>query len=204
MRTTPNYFKFRQWLGLAMKDDPLGDDHFHADDVYQNNLIDEWEDIPVAFMLSYGAAMLEDARKYFQRKAYSSKTPVFFCGLNDTENYNPNYFEYDDSIPDVSTLEKTVTLCTEGDSSPQIFFYVARSEVWQEGLQMYNGCKFICVSAPSWFGTQYNMIYRKKMLDFGDPSPYGTVQGFMVMHDIVFYHSDATGFFPFEMNKWCR
>ena len=205
MQETPSYFKFRQWLHLAMKDDPLGDEHFHASDVYQNTLTDKYEIIPAVFMLSNAAAMLDDARKYFQKQAYSSKIPVFFCGLNEIEKYNPNDFEHDDSIPDVSTLEKTTALCTD-DVSPhaQVFYYVTRPEVWQEELQRFDYYKFICTSAPSWFGTQYNMIYRKKMLDFSDSSLYTAFQGHVIIHDIVFYHNDATDYYPFEMNKWHR
>jgi hypothetical protein len=194
MRSTPNYFKFRQWLGMAMKNDPLGDDHFHADDVYQNNFLKEHEDIPATFILSYGALMLEDARKYFQKHTFSVKTPVFFCGLKDLENYDPNNFEYDYSMPDFSTLEKSAALCTEDVGSPQIFFYVTRSDIWQTGLS--DHYKFICVSVPSWFGSQFNMIYRKTMYYTK------TLPDCFVLHDITFYHSDSKDYYPFDMSKW--
>ena len=200
MRSTPNYFKFRQWLGWAMKDNPLGDDHFFADDVYQDNLLDEYEIIPVPFILSYGASMLEYARKYFKEHAYSFKIPVFVCKINDLNNYNPNDFQHDNSIPDFSTLEQTVTMCQDERCRAKIDFYVYRSNIWQK--QLNDGFSFICTQAPTWFGCQYNMVYSKELFHLEHPTVDAAFHGFMVLHDIMFYHSDATDFYPFEMNKW--
>ncbi len=204
MRSTPNYFKFRQWLGDTMKiTDPLKYDHFHANDVYQDNLLDETEIIPVALVLSCGALMLEDARKYFQKHAYSSKTPVFQCGLNaieNLENYDPYYFEHDNSIPDFFTLGKLVAWFDGKNRNAQIFFHVAQAEeVWD--WRLLQGYKFISMRAPAWFSCQYNMVYSKMYtkMHYSEPEPLTRGE---IWHDLVFYHSNATDFFPFELNTW--
>ncbi len=192
MRSTPNYFAFRRWLNGVMKDDPSEENHFHAGEVYENNLLDGFEVIPAALILSYGASMLEDARGYYQKRAYSSKTPVFLCGLDDIENYDPDDFELDDFIPDFSTLQKTANCCPD-EGHTQIFFYVIRPDEWQFLLSEPN-YKCIAMSAPSWFGSQFNMIYSKKM--------WHDEKSCFVEHDLVFYHKDVLDYFPFEMNKW--
>ena len=192
MRKTPNYFKFRQWLGWAMKDDPLGNEHFHADDVYMNNLIAGYEIVPTPFILSYGAHMLDDARQYFKRHSYSSKTPVFFCGLDEIEHSDPECFE-NMTVPDFSTLEKTMLLFQDDFGNAQIFFYAVNASVWQN--RPFSNTRFICSPAPSWFGSQFNMVYSKALVHLGD-------YGWCIWRDILFYHSDDTDFFPYEMNQW--
>jgi len=202
----PNYFEFSKWLILAMKDDPLGNGHFHADGVFRNNMLDvDYEAYPTTVILSFGMTVLEYAHKFFQKRAFSSKIPVFVCDLNDLENYDPDNFEHDDSIPDFSTLEKTAAWLPEIDRSIQIFYYVIRPGEWQECT--HDRHKFICIPAPAWFGSEYKMIYRKKLLNFGDPprdSMFHGCTGFEVFHDITFYHRDAKDCFPFEMNQWYR
>ena len=196
MRKTPNYFKFRQWLGWAMKDDPRGDDHFHADDVYQSNLLDEHEVFPATFVLSYGASMLEDARQYFRKRAYSSKIATFYCNLSDIENYDPTCFEHDNSIPDFSTLEKMAAWFPDKDWSPTISFYIRPIDELQAIFQHFKSLKHICTTAPSWFGLQYNMIYCKWVIHNDE------MYGDYIDHQVEFYHSDAAGYYPFEKNKW--
>jgi hypothetical protein len=127
MRSRPNYLRFREWLDWAMEDDPYGDDHFFADEVYQDNFLEEQEDIPGTLILSSAALMLEYAHKYFQKHAYTSKTTVFQYGIYDIdglENYDSRNFERDTSIPNISTRERVMRLY-DG-----MTFENYRSDIW--------------------------------------------------------------------------
>jgi hypothetical protein len=200
MRTTPDYFRFRQWLYWNMKtlDEEIPESYLQADKVYQDSLLEAWEIIPATFVLSYVVSMLEDARQYFQKHAYSIKIPTLQCHLNDIENYNPEDFECDDSMPDLSTLEKTALWCPEErDWNASILFHVTLVDAMQKNPHSNDKfVKYICTTAPSWFGSQYNMIYYK-WIEHSKSCNY-----YYIDHYVKFYHSDAQSYYPHQKDKW--
>ena len=199
MRTTPNYFKFRQWLHKTICSSYQSNDDIHADDLYQDSAISEYEIIPAGLIFSGSMLILNYARKFYYERSFAQRIPTLYCHLQDIENYDSCFFEYDNSIPDFSTLEKTAAHFPQ-NTYVNISFYATSRELMRNAISqgVDNGYmpRRIHLDAPSWFGAEYNMIYEKILIHSN--KSYGC----FISHRLEFYHSDETDFFPFEKNQW--